>query len=103
MDMVVPPSHLDGTEHVILDQRERACIGSRRVSQPAVRSCAQGLRPTQADTHIVPPAQPRRQSQDLLFVSTVAMQKDQKRVRIIRLVSGGKKGPDRQSAGGLDL
>src|SRR5207244_10522888 len=103
MDMVVPPSQLDGTDDVILDQGERARIGSPRVSQSAVRSSAQGLRPTQADAHIVPPAQPWRQPQDLLFVPTVAMQKDQKRVRIIRLVSGGKKGPNRQSAGGLDL
>src|SRR5205823_4517997 len=54
------------------------------------------LRAAQTDTDVIPPAQSRRQPHNLLFITAVTVEKDQKRVGIIGFVSCWQKRTDRQ-------
>ncbi len=59
------------------------------------------MRATQADADEVAPAESRRQLHDLLFAAAVAMQKDEERIGVVRLIARRQERFDGQPLRGL--
>ena len=101
MDVIVAAGLLDGPDDIILEQLLIVAVVPPAVAgRPSAASRA--LRAAQADADVVAPAQPRGQPQHLLLVAAVAVEEDQQRVRVVRLVAGRQEGADRQRVRGLD-
>src|SRR5438105_12521203 len=101
MHVVVAPRLLHGAEHVVFNNRIATAVRPPGVARAAVRALAEVLGTTQADADVIAPAEPGRQAEDLLLIAAVAVQEDQQRVGVVRLVAGGEKGAHGEAAGGL--
>src|SRR5204863_6817707 len=103
MHVVAAPCLLDGVEDVVLDQRVAWPVAAPTVAEPAVGALTNELLAAQAHTNIVAPAQPGSQAQDLLLVAAVAMEEDEQRIGVVRLIARRQERPHRQPAERLQL
>src|SRR5207302_448 len=88
---------------VLLDRRVARPVLSPAVAGPTVGSRAGTLGAAQADADVVAPAQTRGQPKGLLLVAAVAVEEDQQRIGVMRLVAGRQEGADRPTVEGLHL
>src|SRR5579875_307230 len=97
MNVIMTPRLFNGAKDVFFDSGP-IFFPVPAVGREAVVAQSQGAWSAQTDADVIAPAQLRRQTKDLLLAAAATMQKDQQRIRIIRLVAGRQEGPQRPSA-----
>src|SRR5262249_62424388 len=100
---IVAARLLDGPKDIVLGGGVAQAVAAPGERELAVFVLTQELRPAQADADAVAPAHARSETQDLLLVPSVAVQKDQERIRVVRFIAGGQKSSHGLAGGGLEL
>src|SRR5579859_1261363 len=90
MNVVNPPCVFDGPQHIVFQLSATGCVRPPAIARLAIESGTQRFGATKGDANVIPPAQVGSNPDDLVLVAAVGVEKNHKRIGIIRLIRGWK-------------